>query len=393
MQQKRVYLDHAAAAPLRAEAREEMTQLLGRMLANPASPHLEGRLAKDLLEAARGRAAAARGCRPREVIFTSGGTEACAIALRGAAYKAAPFGRRRIVVSAVEHAAVLETAAALTREGFEVVQVPVDRRGLLSAADFLDAVGSDCAVAALMLANHEMGAVYPVAEVAAGLKERGTPLLCDAALGPGRVPSTPADLGAPLIALSAQKFGGPAGMGALYVRRGTQLAPWLQGGIQEERLRPGSENVVGCVGLAAALESACLKTDKASDQEEALLAAFLEGLLDLEDWSVLGPRPARNDKEAMRHLPGLITLELKGVEGEAVMINMDLEGFSVSTGSTCALGSSDPSPGLLAMGMSKQRAASTIRISIGDDLDMDHMKRAASTLCMIVSRLRALARR
>lgn len=401
MRQTRVYLDHAAAAPLCPAAHEEMTGLLDRMIGNPASPHLEGRAAKDLLEGARTRVAATLGCRPREVIFTAGGTEACAIALRGAAYKAAPFGRRKIVVSALEHAAVLETAEALATEGFEVVRVPVDRRGLLAASDFLKAVGDDCAVAALMQANHEMGAVLPVAEVAGGLRERGIPLLCDAALGPGRLPSSVKDLGAPLIALSAQKFGGPGGMGLLYVRRGTQLARWLQGGVQEERLRPGSENVVGCVGLAAALETAFDQMPAASARDDTLLATFLDGLAELSDWSLLGPRFAPGEEELnpdekqehAQRLPGLITLQLKGVEGEAVMINMDLEGFSVSTGSTCALGSSDPSPGLLAMGMSKQRAASTIRISIGNEVGADHMKRAASTLSMIVSRLRALAHR
>jgi cysteine desulfurase len=391
MRQPRVYLDFTATSPLLPAARDAMVALLNELVANPQSPHLEGRAAKDLLEAARTRVAKALGARPREVIFTSGATEACAIALRGAAYKAAPFGRKRIVISAVEYAAVLDTAAALEREGFEVTRVPVDQEGCVQAETFLASVSDDTAVAALMLANHEMGACMPVAEVAAALDERRIPLLVDAALGPGRLPSRVVEVGAPLIAYSAQKFGGPMGAGLLYVRRGTALEPWLQGGLQEERLRPGTENVVACVGLAAALEEALREQEAWRRRDDANTAVFLDGLADLEGWSLVGP--ASTGVPGCRRLPGLLTLELENVEGEAVMINMDLEGFSISTGSTCALGSSDPSPSLLAMGMSKQRTASTIRISVGANIGMDHMKRAASTLCAIVSRLRALARR
>ena len=389
MGQARIYLDHTATAPLCRSAHEEMIRLLDEPLANPQSPHLEGRAAKDRLEAARSRVARALGVRPREIVFTSGGTEACAIGLRGAAALAARFGRKRLVVSAVEYPVVLETAAALETEGFEVVRVPVDANGLISGPAFLDAVTEETSVAALMLANHEMGAVMPVAEVAAGCAERRVPLLCDAVLGPGRLPCAPAALGAPLIAYSAHKFGGPAGAGALYVQRGTRLEPWLHGGVQEERLRPGTENVVAWTGLAAALEDALDGAEAARVRNEENVRTFLEGLHPLEGWRVIGP-PVGVDAP---RLPGLVTLELEGVEGEAVMINMDLEGFSVSTGSTCALGSSDPSPSLLAMGMSKQRAAATIRISSGHGIGTEHMKQAASTLSRIVLRLRALARR
>ena len=393
MRQTRAYLDHAATTPLSDEARDVMTRLLADALGNPSSPHLEGRAAKDLLESARSRMAAALGCRPREVIFTAGGAEACAIALRGAAHKAATVGRRRIVVSAVEHAAVLDTAAALGEQGFEIVEVPVDRQGAVSASAFLEAAGSECAAAALMLANHEMGAVMPVHAVAAGLKEHGTPLLCDAALGPGRLPVSVGALGAPLIAFSAHKFGGPVGTGALYVRRGTQLAPWLRGGIQEERLRPGTEDVVGCMGMATAFHAACAEQEQRSERDRALIATFCAGLSQLDGWSRVGPGTPHGVSADSCALPGLLTLELRAVEGEAVMINMDLEGFAVSTGSTCALGSADPSPGLLAMGMTKQRAASTIRISVGEGVTSEHMRRAASTICEVVFRLRALAQR
>jgi len=362
-----------------------MLPLLTDTFGNPASAHLEGRAAKDTLEEARSRAAGAIACRPRELLFTSCGTEAAALGLRGAAEAALQADRRRIVVSAVAHAAVLETADALTARGFEVVRVPVDGKGRVSADRFLDVVGSDTAVAALMLANHEMGAVMPVKQVAAALRERGIPLLCDAALGPGRLPVAIREIGADLIAFSARKCGGPGGAGALYVRRGVQLARWLHGGLQEERLRPGTENVAAYAGFAAALAEACKAQPARAERYADLIEAFLAGLNDLSGWSRVGP--------ARDGLPGLVTIEIEHVEGEAAMINMDLEGIAVSTGSTCALGSTDPSPGLLAMGYSKRRAASTVRISVGEDVTTTHMTRAASTLSMIVSRLRSLARR
>jgi cysteine desulfurase len=379
----RVYLDHAALTPLADVARSAMLGVLAPMYGNPSSPHLEGRAAKDALEEARSLAATTLGCRPREVIFTSGATEAATIALHGAARSMARAGRKRIVVSAVEYPSVMDTAALLARDGFDVVVVPVDAEGCVDADAFLAAVGEDAAVAALMLANHETGTCMPVAEVAGALRERRIPLVCDAALAPGRLPLDVAALGADLVLLSGVKFGGPAGSGALYVRRGTRLEPLLQGGVQEERLRPGTENVAACVGFAAALEEACKAQPTRSAGYVALIDTFLRGLGELQDWARVGC--------AQDALPGLVTLELRHAEGEAVMINMDLEGFAISTGSACALGSRDPSPGLLAMGFTKQRAATTIRVSVGEGNDPDQIERAASTLRHIVLRLRALA--
>jgi cysteine desulfurase len=383
MSTPRVYLDHAATTPLSDAARAKMRHLLDFLAGNPSSPHLEGRAAKDALEAARSQAADALGCRPRELVFTSGATEAAQIALYGAA-----IARRavspRIVVSAVEHPAVLEAAEALGQSGFDLVVVSVDERGVVSEDRFVAACEDGAALAALMLANHETGALQPVAPVARRLAERSIPLLCDAALAPGRLPCAPAALGAPLVVYSAHKVGGPVGAGALYVRRGTTLAPWLRGGIQEERLRPGTENVAACGAFALALHDACRATAARAARYAALVETFLDALAALGDWQVVGPRTQR--------VPGLVTIELPGVEGEAAMINMDLEGFAVSTGSTCALGSSDPSPGLLAMGLSRSRAASTLRISVGEGVADEAMQRAASSLQHIVSRLRALAR-
>jgi cysteine desulfurase len=383
MPTQRVYLDHAAGAPLDPAARAALLAHLEAGFGNPGSPHEEGRAAKDALEAARSAVARALGARPREVVFTAGATEAVQIGLVGSA-RARAGRSRRVVVSSVEHAAVLETARALAGEGFQVVEVPPEPDGDVDAQRFLDAAGADAAVAALMLASHETGARMPVAEVAAALRERDVPLLCDAALGPGRLDVSRDALGADLVAFSGPKFGAPPGSGALLVRRGARLARSLHGGLQEERLRPGRENVPALAGFAAALEQSCGRRLERTARYEALVATFLDALGDMDDWQRVGP--------SQGGLPGLVTLELTGVEGEAAMINMDLEGFAIATGSTCALGSTDPSPGLVALGMSRRRAASTVRVSVGEGTTTEDVQHAASSLRRIVSRLRALAR-
>jgi cysteine desulfurase len=380
----RLYLDTAASAPLRPQARAALLEALATLQANPGSPHAEGRVAKDALEAARGSVAAALGCRPREVVFCASGTEACNLGVRGAALARASVGRR-VVLSAVEHPCVLQAARALEPLGFTVTVVPVDGRGALDPEAFLAAAGPDTALACLMLANHETGNVYPVGEVAARLAERRIPLLVDATLGFGRMPVSVPDLGAGLLAFSGHKLGGPRGTGVLVVRRGTRVEPLLHGGLQEERLRPGTEDVPALLGLAAALEACQRERADEAARLQAATSSFLDALAPLPGWRRIGTPDAA--------LPGLVTLELDGVEGEAVMINLDLEGVAVATGSTCALGGTDVSPSLLAMGFSARRAASTIRVSPQPSHGADDMRTAARTLIGAVERLRALARR
>jgi cysteine desulfurase len=379
----RVYLDHVASTPVLPEARDAVARTLATAGANPSSPHLEGRAAKDALEEARTRVAAVLGCRPREVVFTSGGTESLEIAVRGVA--AARRGTSpRVVLSAAEHPAVRLPAADLRGAGFEVVEVRIGPDGRVDPEELLRATEPGAAVAALLLASHESGAVQPVAPVARALRERRIPLLTDACLGVGRLPVRPDDLGVDLLALSGHKFGAPQGIGVLFVRRRTPIAPWRAGGLQEERLRPGTENVAGAVGLAVALERADGERDERARRYRALDDAFLAAAASSDGWRRLGPTEER--------LPGLLTLEMPGVEGEAAMINLDLEGFAVATGSTCALGGTDVSPGLIAMGLSASRAASTVRVSFGEGNSTQDASRAGAAFARVVARLRALAR-
>lgn len=382
MRTDRIYLDHAASAPLDARARDAMLEALATT-GNPSSAHAEGRLVKSVLEEARGRVAAVLGCRAREIVFTGSGTLASQLALRGVA-RARRDVSPRVVISAIEHPCIHEAADALSHEGFQVVRVAPQASGHVDADSFLEAVGEDAAVAALMLANHETGVVHTVSHVASVLREVNVPFLCDACLGPGRLPVSIQEIGADLVAFSGHKLGGPRGIGALYVRRRTRVTPLFNGGLQEERLVPGIENVAGAAGFALSLERAVRETDDRAGRYRGLLASFLAGLEPVRPWSRVG--------ENGPTLPGVATLELPGVEGEAAMINLDLEGVAVATGSACALGATTPSPSLQAMGWSRERIARTLRISVGEGNDDEQMARAATVLVHVVERLRRMGR-
>lgn len=376
----RILLDHAASTPLEPCAREAILAALD-MPGNPSSAHAPGRLAKAVLEDARSRVAGVLGARAREIVFTASGTLAAQLALRGAAYARRTVSSR-IVISAVEHPCIHEAADDLAHDGFDVVRVAPSSDGHVDADSFVDAVGDGAAVAALMLANHETGIVHPIADVARALRELRTPLLCDACLGPGRIPIDVEALGADLVVYSSHKLGGPRGVGALYVRRRTRVRPLWNGGLQEERLVPGTENVAGSSGFAASFEHVARQTTERAGRYDELLASFLGGLEDARPWSRVG--------DATTTLPGFATLEMPGVEGEAAMINLDLEGISVATGSACALGATTPSPSLRAMGWSPERVARTLRISIGEGNDEAQMARAAAAVNGVAKRLRAM---
>ena len=379
----RIYLDHAASTPLDPAVAEAMARARDGALGNPSSLHLEGRRARDLLEGARERVARVLGTRAREIVFTAGGTEAADISLRGAALARAAVGRR-VVVTAIEHTAVLDSAAALSAQGFTVVKVAPAPDGSIDPTAVDAACEPGTTVASVMLANHETGAILPVRGVADRIRSRGILLHCDACLGPGLLDVRPDSLGVDLLALSAHKWNGPKGIGVLYVRRRTRLEPVRRGGVQEERLRPGTEDVVGAVGLAMALERADAARETRSARYASLAASLEAGVRAIEGVAVVGPPRGR--------LPGIVNVEVPGCEGESLLVNLDLEGVAVSTGSACAVGATDPSPVLLAMGFSPRRAASTIRFSIGEEIKEVDVARGVEIFAAIVARLRSLSR-
>jgi cysteine desulfurase len=373
------YLDHNAITPMRPEAAEAVRAALG-VFGNPSSLHAAGRAARDLLDGARARAAAALGARPAEVVFTSGATESAALAIRGA-LAAAPAGRRELVLTAVEHPCIRDLARALAAGGTPVAVVPVDRLGLPDPAAFRAAVTERTAIACAMLANNETGVVLPVPELAAAARAQGALFLCDAVQAVGKIPVDFRALGADLLALSGQKLGGPRGAGALLVREGVALAPVL-GGHQERGRRGGTENLPGIAGLGAAVEAASAHRSAEASRIAALRDRLEAGLLD----RVPG---ARVNGAGAPRLPTTSSVTFPAVDGEALLMALDLEGLCASAGAACTSGSTRPSHVLSAMGLSPAEARATLRLSLGWCSSGDDVERALEVIPPLVRRVRA----
>ena len=354
---RRIYVDHAATTPARAEVVEAMLPHLGELGFNPSSVYAEGRHAKAALDEARAGVARALGARPREIVFTGGGSEANTLAIAGAA-RALRERRRHVVTSTIEHHAVLHAVEMLRGDGFEVTLVPVDENGRVDLGEFASALRDDTALVSLMLANNEIGTLQPIAEIAALAHARGAVVHTDAVQALGRVPLDVRTLGVDLLTLASHKFYGPKGVGMLYVRSGTPLAAIVVGGGQEAGLRAGTENVAGIVGFAKALELAVTELEPE--------AARLRELRDRFEAGVLGTIPgARVNAADAARLPNVSSLAFSGLDAQALLVRLDLEGVAVSLGSACAAGSSEPSHVLAALGGPEWIRRATVRFSFG----------------------------
>jgi cysteine desulfurase len=375
-----IYLDHAATAPLERAVLEEMWPYLTGSFGNPSSHHAVGQQAAAAVDRSRERVAAVLGCRPAEVIFTGSGTEAANLAVKGVAL-ANPRGRH-LITSAVEHKAVLEAMLALARHnGFDVTILPVDRSGLVDVAAVAAAVRPDTTLVSLMYANNEVGTIEPVVEVAAVCHDAGVPFHTDAVQAVGHLSLS---VGADLLSLSAHKFGGPKGVGALFARRGIPLVPLVDGGGQERGRRSGTENVAGAVGLAAALELA--EADRAA--EAPRLMALRDRLID----TVLASVPAAVlTGHRTQRLPHHASFCFEGVAGEAVLLELEMEGVCCSSGSACAAGSQDPSHVLTAMGIPADLAQTAVRFTMGPGTTADEVDEVARLLPLATARVRSLA--
>ncbi len=350
-----IYLDHNAITPVRPEAKAAVAAALDAF-GNPSSVHQAGRAARDLLDGARAKVADAIGAAPADVVFTSGATEAAALAIRGV-LAAVPAGRRRLVVTAVEHPCVLSLSRALERAGTPLTVVPVDGRGLVDPAAFRAALGEDVALACAMRANNETGVLLPVPELAAAAREVGAPLLCDAVQAVGKIDVDVRTLGADLVLLTGQKLGGPRGAGALFVAPGLRLVP-LFGGEQERGRRAGTENLPGIAGLGAAIEAAVARRAAEAERLARLRDRLEAGLL-------AGVPHARVNGSGAPRLPNTSSILFEGCDAEALLMAMDLEGVCASAGSACHSGSTRPSGVLVAMGLSDAEARATVRFSLG----------------------------
>ncbi|MBM3461936.1 MAG: cysteine desulfurase [Armatimonadetes bacterium] len=378
-----LYLDWAATAPLSREARDAMAPYLAGDFGNPSSLHAAGRRTRLAVEAAREQVAAAIGAQPAEVIFTSGATEADNLALLGAVRAST---RRHVVVSAVEHPAILRAAEWLEREGYEVSRVAPDRKGFVHAAEVGAAIRDDTALVALMAVNNETGVVQPVAEVAALAHAAGALMLCDAVQALGTRPISVREWNVDLLSLSSHKVGGPQGAGALYCRSGVDLAPLLMGGEQERGRRGGTENVPAIVGMGAAVAAAVAEPEARTARLVDVLRAVEYGVLtSVLDILVVGVGTTR--------VPNITCVQFEEADAETLLAALDMAGVAASSGSACSSHTMEASHVLLAMGMSETEARACVRFSWGPTTRAEDIGRLLNPLPELVARSREAARR
>jgi cysteine desulfurase len=379
-----IYLDHNATTPLAAEAAEAMARCAATLGGNPASMHSYGRRARQWLEDARERLAERLGANlagpdADTLVFTSGGTESNNLAVRGIAAAAGPPGH--VLVSAIEHPAVSQVAEQLAREGFEVESLDVASTGVTHIEHLADRLRSDTRVVALMLANHETGALQPVADAASICRARRVPLHTDAVAAVGQIPVDFHALGADTLAASAHKFNGPVGIGLLLVRHGVTLRPLMWGGFQQGSLRPGTEPVVLAIGMCAALEAWHAEHSHRERALSELRARFETALTtELADVEI--------NAAAANRLPGTSSIAFRTHDRQELLVALDLAGVACSTGSACASGSPEPSPVLRAMGLDEPSLRGTLRFSLGHQTTAAEVDEAARRIIRVCKELR-----
>jgi len=376
-----IYLDHAATTPLRREALEAMLPFLTEAFGNPSSAHSLGRRARAALDEARDSLASDLHADPRELVFTSGGSEAINLALKGAAWAAKARGNQ-IITTAAEHHAVLHATRHLGKFGFEVIELPVDRYGRVDPEDLAGALTERTILVSLIAANNEVGTVQDIDELVRRVREhRGVVVHLDAVQAAPWMDVNPSALGVDLLSIAAHKLEGPKGAGLLYVRRGTVLLAQIHGGTQERYRRAGTENVAGAVGMATAYHLCAAEREETIARVRRLRDRLRDAVLALGGLEMTGhPRD---------RLPGHLSVVVPGAEGQSIALALDLEGIAVSTGSACATGSTEPSHVLTAMGYPPEEARGSLRMSLGRSTTEAEIAVAAAVIPQVITRLRA----
>ncbi len=375
----KVYLDHAATTPLDERVLQKMLPCFTQNFGNPDSPHSFGRAAAVYVDEARDTLAKELGAKPNEIFFTSGGSESDNWALRGVMH--ASKARKELLVSAIEHPAALNTAAELQKEGYTVRIVPVLPDGKIDMAALRSLLSENTALVAVMTANNEIGTVEPIRQIADAAHSVGAYMMTDAVQAVGSLPVNVQSLHADLLTLSAHKFYGPKGVGALYVRRGVPIGKIISGGHQERAMRGGTTNVPAVVGMAEALRLANAHTDENAKKISALRNAFVRRVLtEIPD--------VRYNGDACDRLPGNAHFTFDGVIGEALLFALDIQGIAASAGSACSSGSLEPSHVLKAIGLSETAAKSSVRFSFGKNNTEEEMHYTADTLKNLVAKMR-----
>ncbi len=381
----RIYLDHNATTPLVSPALDRFCRVAADVWGNASSVHHFGQQAKAVLDGARASVAALLGAEPSEVVFTAGGTEGDNAAVRGAMEALEPTGRRHLIISSIEHEAVLQTAKALARRGIRVTHLPVGESGVVEPDALAAALTDDTALVSVMHANNEIGTLQPIAALAALARGRGALFHTDAVQTAGKLPLDVAALGIDLLSISAHKFGGAKGAGALWIRRGVRLGPFMTGGRQERGRRAGTENVPALAAMGAAADYA--------RQSMAANAPRVAALRDRLEQGILARVPNTAVNGSGPRVPNTTNISVDRVESESLLIALDLEGIAVSSGSACSSGTLEPSHVLKAMGFPHARTLNSLRFSLGasnTEAEIDHV---VSVLPALVTKLRGLAAR
>ncbi|MGE3401836.1 MAG: cysteine desulfurase family protein, partial [Vicinamibacterales bacterium] len=381
----RIYLDHNATTPLSPRVIERMSAALKDDWGNPSSVHHFGQQAKAALDEARSAVATLVGADPSEVVFTSSGTESDNLAIRGAAEALERTGRRHVIASSIEHEAVLNTVKALARRGWETTLLPVDQSGIVAVEALRAAITDRTALVSVMHANNEIGTIQPVAELARAAHEHGALFHTDAVQSAGKIAVDVKALGVDLLSISAHKFYGPKGVGAIWIRRGLRLQALMTGGKQERSRRAGTENVPGIIGMGVAAAEAHAKRDAEAARLAVLRDRLEEGIL------AAVPGIAVNGARSPR-VANTTNISFDRVEAESLLIALDLAGVAVSTGSACSSGTLEPSHVLKAMGFPPHRTQNSIRFSLGASNTEEHVDRVVAALPAIVEKLRSLTR-
>lgn len=378
-----IYADNAATTKLSRTALNAMMPFLTEIQGNPSSLHTDGQIAKMHLENAREDIAKLIGASPKEIYFTSGGSEADNQAIRTAAYNGKKKGKNHIVSSKFEHHAVLHTLSALEKEGFEITLLDVPSDGIVRAEDVANAIRKKTCLVTIMTANNEIGTIQPVAEIGKICRKKGVAFHTDAVQAVGHIPIDVKDMNVDMLSASAHKFHGPKGIGFLYVKKGIPVQSIIEGGAQERGRRAGTENLAAIVGMAAALTESIEKLEENAEKVTILRNRLADGLSAIERSRMNGDR--------INHLPGTLNMCFEGIEGESLLLLLDMKGIRASSGSACTSGSLDPSHVLLAIGVPVEIAHGSLRLSINEEITENEIDYMITSITEVVTYLRSIS--
>ncbi len=380
---KRIYMDHSATTPVHPAVLEAMLPYFTKNFGNASSVHSFGRDAKNAIESAREKIADFIGAQPNEIIFTSGGTESDNFAIEGVAFENSKKGNH-IITSVIEHHAVLNTCKHLESHGFQVSYVSVDEHGIVDLDHLKSLIRDETILITIMHVNNEIGTIEPISEISAIARENGIIFHTDAVQSVGKIPVNVNDLGVDLMTISAHKIYGPKGVGALYIRKGTKIEPLIRGGHHERNRRAGTENVPGIVGFGKAVEVASADMEQESKRMWELTEKLKDGLCEKIEYVYENSHPTRR-------VPNIINLSFDYVEGESIILNLDIKGVAASTGSACTSGSLEPSHVLTALGLCASTAQGAVRFSLGRDNTLEDVDYIIDIMPEIINKLRQMS--